>query len=423
MVQENNGSFSTSEAADSGEVNSGRRRNNAFFAAARLQRKQQKEVSERRGETRAALITTLVDFNELKATILLVIASAGTAMLTYFGVSVPMSELGGGLLQKGQSLAFAITIGVFSYLGWMYSYSVLPYLRGWRLFGGAAALLAYVSIIACIDAPFNMVALGGGTGVQMSLDTTAKHHEQERLNIVDRATAAKRVVPTLRSEAARFRELSSKEITTGSQTSKPGKGKVSDGYAQIATLLTTLADQIEERDLQAQAVLKEHGTALGEMKSHVFTRGPIRERVEATSKAADRLGELASQLEQLDGATAIRSTISSLENIFPIAEQAGSAFEKVQNSELAIVAGMAKAVAKSLQVALEDFPAKPKEREAPSRPEDPMTAIKTYWKPLLPQWIAAIFIDIAPALLLIVLLVGRREAEATDQQSNAGDRK
>lgn len=79
--------------------------------------------------------------------------------------------------------------------------------------------------------------------------------------------------------------------------------------------------------------------------------------------------------------------------------------------EVGAIAQMAKPVAESLQDALDALAPSVVTSAERVRPSDPMTAIKTYWKPLLPQWVAAIFIDIAPAILLVTLIAARREAE------------
>ena len=119
--------------------------------------------------------------------ILLLIPAFGTMMLTYFGISVTMLETGATVVQKGQALTFAIAVGIFAWLGWFYLFGLIYRLTGMRL---AATLLAgtiSVGTLAAIDAPFNMLAIAGGSAVQMSLsDTTAVY--EEKTSSASRAT-------------------------------------------------------------------------------------------------------------------------------------------------------------------------------------------------------------------------------------------
>jgi hypothetical protein len=415
----------TRETAKNGETDTARRRNNASQAIARIQRNRAKTETKPRddADTLADELVEVTNKNEATGTILLLTGSAATVMLTYFGVSEPLSEQGGGILAKGQSLVFATTIGVFSGLGWIYSNSIFPRLTGRRLWAATIAGVSYLALIACIDAPFNMQALGGGVAAQMSLADALKHYEERKQDLFATTTAATRLAPATRVEAKRFAELSEREYKFGPNTGKPGPGKVTDGFRQVATLMGALGDQLDGGLAKSQAVMPEYTAALGEMKSHVYRRGPIRERTEAASKAADRLDELTAQLTQLDYSASIRATLTSLENIFPVSDQSGSAFEKVQNAELSVVASMAKTVAGSLRSSLSELKPLDPDTLKPARAEHSATAIYTYWKPLWPQWVAAIFVDIAPALLLVFLLAGRREAEHLRRKSrNQGDR-
>ncbi|HBQ36392.1 MAG TPA: hypothetical protein DD729_06080, partial [Rhodobacteraceae bacterium] len=59
--------------------------------------------------------------------------------------------------------------GVFSWLGWFYLFGLLYRLHGKRLFTALVAGTFFIFSIAAIDAPFNMLALGGGPAVQMTI--------------------------------------------------------------------------------------------------------------------------------------------------------------------------------------------------------------------------------------------------------------
>lgn len=152
--------------------------------------------------------------------------------------------------------------------------------------------------------------------------------------------------------------------------------------------------------------------ASSQLKRATFTQGPIRPRVEAVSNAADQMDDLLGRLSQLDYAVSIEATLTSLKAIFPAPTTASSAFEKNQNAQLGIIAEMAKPVAEALQSAATQLRAIDEPELKRVRPQDAMTAIRTKWKPLFPQWLAAVFIDIAPGALLIILITAFREVEA-----------
>jgi hypothetical protein len=364
-----------------------------------------------RGSVRASLasLRRKVGFREHMTEILLMIPSLGTMMLTYYGISVTMEETGATLVQKGQALAFSLCIGVFAWLGWFFAFGLIYHLRGRRLASALSALVVFVGTLAAIDAPFNMMALSGGTAVQMSLADTTSAYEEKKDGIFERATVAQRLVPGIKAQAARFRQLEADEIAHGVYSGRKGPGKVSAGFGQIATLLDALVAELEIGLDEARAVQEEIAKAFGELKAQTFRQGPIRPRVEAATVAADRIDDLLGRLGQYDYSTSIGATLASLENIFPAPTVAGSTFERTQNAELAVIAEMARPVADALGTGLETLQGLPSAAPAKVRPLSVHVAIRTYWQPLLAEWAAAMFIDIAPAILLIILIAAWRE--------------
>ncbi|SDU42521.1 hypothetical protein [Stappia sp. ES.058] len=360
----------------------------------------------------SSILFKKVTFREMLTGILLMIPSTATVMLTYYGVSVPLTELGGDIVQKGQALAFAITIGVFSWLGWFYLFGLIYRLRGKRLGASLAAAVFYVLSIAAIDAPFNMLALGGGSAVQMTLTDTTIFYEDQKSAIFARATMAQRLVPAIQAQAERFRKLEEGEIKHGTYSGSPGPGKVSSGFGQVASLLDTTLTELKSGIAASQQLQSRISAASSQLKRATFTQGPIRPRVEAVSNAADQMDDLLGRLSQLDYAVSIEATLTSLKAIFPAPTTASSAFEKNQNAQLGIIAEMAKPVAEALQSAATQLRAIDEPELKRVRPQDAMTAIRTKWKPLFPQWLAAVFIDIAPGALLIILITAFREVEA-----------
>lgn len=341
--------------------------------------------------------------------ILLLIPAFGTMMLTYFGISVTMLETGATVVQKGQALTFAIAIGVFAWLGWFFLFGLIYRLTGARLAATLIAGTISVGTLAAIDAPFNMLAIAGGSAVQMSLSDTTAVYEEKKEAAYARATTAQRLIPAIRAQAERFTGLGDNEIAYGTHSGKRGPGKVSSGFYQIASLLDSLARQLEASIAESRALQEEIGREFAVMKEVTLRQGQIRPRVEAATIAADRLDDLLARLRQQDYAASLRATIDSLDTIFPAPTNASSDFEVVQNRELAVIAEMATPVAAALHAGLEELETAPVAEPARKRPENAHTAIRTYWEPLLAEWCAAVFIDIAPAMLLIILTAAWRE--------------
>jgi hypothetical protein len=371
---------------------------------------------------KARILFQRLTVRELLTAILLMIPSAATTMLTYFGVSVPMAELGGTVVDKGQALAFSLTIGVFAWLGWFYLFGLLYWLKGRRLGASLAAGVFFVTTLAAIDAPFNMLALGGGPAVQMSLVDTTRHYETRKDEVFAQATITRRIIPALRAQSERFEELRVQEFEGGAFSGSPGAGKVAAGFGQIAVLLTSLTRELDTGLAQSADLQAEIADQFSAMKQHAYLQGPIRPRVSAVSVTADRLDDLLGQLEQFDYAISISATLSSLESIFPAPTAARSDFERTQNAELAMIAEMSRPVAQSLRAALEELDDVASVQAERLRPMSEMDAIRHYWRPLLPQWLAALFIDFAPAALLIILICAYREVEEADRAPDTGRR-
>lgn len=364
-----------------------------------------------------------VTFRESLTSILLAIPSAATTMLTYYGVSGPLEEVGGTFVQKAQALGFAITIGVYAWLTWSYLFGLTYRLSGRQLRNALIAGGVMVSAIAAIDAPFNMLALAGDRATQMSLVDVTGRYEEQRSSASRSAAVAQRLLPALKVQAARFEALRAGEEVFGTYSGRSGPGKVSETFGQLAVQLSALVRELEA-GLARSASLREGLTAsFRELKRQAYRPGPIRPRMEAVSVIADDLDALLEDLHQYDFTPSLDATLASLETSLLRPSGGGSAFADVQAGEINAIAGMAQPVAATLRAALASLQAGSGDEAAVRRPQDPMTAIRIYWWPLFPQWCAALFIDLAPAALLLILIAGYREVELSEETRKAARRR
>jgi hypothetical protein len=358
-----------------------------------------------------AVLFRKVTLRETLTGILLLIPATSSAMLTYYGISIPLTEQGGTVVAKGQALAFAITMATFSWLGWFYLFGLIYSMRKLRLTAGLVAGSVLIGTFSFIDAPFNMLALGGGSAVQLTLVDTAEYYEAQKHSVFKQSTQARKLLPAIKAQAVRFRTLEQNEISNGSRTGSKGQGKVSDGFGQIAGLLETLATELENGLAISSGLQKQITAEFSELKSETYVTGPLRPRVNKVAVTADKIDDLLSQLEQQDFATSIEAILASLKAIFPAPSVANSAFENTQNAELSDIAAMAKPVAESLETSLQKITAIETPDLKRVRPQSALMAIRSKWNELFSQWLAAFFVNIAPAALLIILIAAFREAE------------
>lgn len=358
---------------------------------------------------------------ETLTTILLTVISATSVMLTYFGVSNGFSEQGATLVQKGQSLAFALSFGVLSWLGWYYLFGLVFRLTGKRLMVGLTTAFVYISSVAAVDAPFNMEALGGGQAVQFSLVDTAKHYEVQKDLALRNATILKQLLPAIETQAERFAGLKESELEHGTHSGSSGAGKVSAAFGQIETTLSSLARELEAGLGATTAVQAKILQELATLKTQAYTIGPLRDRMIAVSKAADALDIQFTRLTQSDYRSSLEVTLSVLEALFPEGLTAKSAFEEVQNRELQAIGEMATPVAMALREALVKMPSMNASVTDRIRPMSTGQAIRFYWRDLLPQWVAAMFIDFAPGMLLIILIAAYRETDIKGVETSGAD--
>ena len=361
-----------------------------------------------------SVLGSKITSREILTSILLMIPAVATTMLTYFGVSEPLPEQGGTIVEKGQALGFAVTVGIFAWLGWFYLFGVLYYLTGPRLRSALLAGVVYILSVAAIDAPFNMLALGGGTAVQLTIADTADHYEARKDAVFVQTTEMRKLRPALVAQERRFRTLGDDEVAYGVYSGSSGPGKVSAGFYQIADLLGVLVNEVEAGLETADAAQAAIATTFQELKAVTYDVGPLRPRVRRASIAADAMDDQLSNLSQFDFRVSVEATLANLETIFPAPAVANTQFESTQNAELAAVAELARSAALPLQAALEQLgDAKVQVTESRVRPQNATQAIITKWRELIFQWIAAVFIDLAPAALLIILISAYREVDLT----------
>lgn len=352
-----------------------------------------------------------VEYVEKTTTILLTVHSLGLLLLTYRGVSVPMLENGGGLLQKGEALALAATIAVLSWLGWKYIFSLVPHLRGRRLLAGVSGAALYLSALVAMDAQFVMVGISGSAATKLSMEAVAASYEQHRPVAMKQIAFMRQMQPAFRAQEERFKKAEQDEIK-GKGTGLPGSGKVSAAYGQTAKQLTTLNEGIDRALNRGAAIEREFSQAIARINKLIHQQSPIAQRAEAISNEVAKLDELLAELAQLNMAPSILATLKVLETSTPEPIPPKNKVEELQNAEIEIIRKTLGPVAEALRATVREISGTAIEPPPRVRPIDPMTATRVFWRELITFWIASGFVDIAPALLLLILIAAQRQVDA-----------
>jgi len=356
-----------------------------------------------------------LEAHEVVTAILSLVLSGTTVLLTTKGAAIPMSETGAGAIERAEALVFALGVGTASFLGYLWGFGILTRLTGKRLAAGVLVIGIYISGVALIDAPFNMLALAGGSAVQMSLVDIVSCQEARRSTTTASVTKIRRILPII---AAQQRQLDdrAKNERAGKYTGQAGEGKVSATAARIAVLHMTLYDELSAGLAQTDVIGSRITSELDGMKRHAFTQGPIRERAQAVSAGGDRIDESLGQLKQYDFSSTIKAAIVTLNGAVVVPHKSTNPAEEKQNAELAEIAATARTTASALASVSADLTTSETEAEPCPRPANAMNAIKTYWKPLLPQWVAALFLNLSQALLIVAGMIVRREPAFQDDK-------
>ncbi|MDZ4368876.1 MAG: hypothetical protein U0987_17915, partial [Afipia sp.] len=212
---------------------------------------------------------------------------------------------------------------------------------------------------------------------------------------------------------------------TGAISGARGPGKVEAAFGRVASLLGSLADDIENDAGKAEALQEAIAEAIREIKRQVYVQGALRGRIELASIAADKVDTQLGKLARQDLTVSIRATVKSIEGLLSDVPQAAARtpLERRQHEAIAQIAAMTKPIAAALHEALDSLQPPAMAAVEPVRPQNASEAIRTYWRKLLPEWIAAILVTLAgPLCLLLMQIAARREAESLGVNDDGEDK-
>lgn len=363
--------------------------------------------------TRAQIILSRVEMRETITVILSFVAAASTVALTYNGVSDGLAEGGATTKSKIEAAMFASAIGTMCVLANYHMFGLIDRLRGRYLSVSMLGGIAMLACIAAIDAPFNMRGLAGGSAVRMSIEDTAQFYEEQSRLVFARIGMLQQLLPGLRANAKLYADQQVHERKTGALSGSPGPGKVESSFGRVATLLGPLADDLE-RDAGKAEVLQDAITqAIGGIKRQVYVQGDLRGRIEAAATSADKADVQLGRLARQDLTVSLKAALGSLDGLFPPPVSAPrTALERRQNEAIAQIGAMTRPISASLRDALGSLQQTATAPVRAVRPQNASEAIWTYWRRLIPEWLAAILVTLGgPLCLLLIQIAARREAE------------
>lgn len=364
--------------------------------------------------TRAQIILSRVEMRETITVILSLVAACSTVALTYNGVSDGLAEAGATIKAKIEAVLFSCAIGTMCVLVNYHMFGLIDRLRGRYLSTSMLGGVAMLACIAAIDAPFNMRGLAGGSAVRMSIEDTAQFYEEQSRLVFARIGMLQQLLPGLRANAKMYAERQAHEFKTGAESGSRGPGKVESSYGRVAGLLGPLADHLEKDAGKAEALQDAITQIIGDIKKQVYVQGNLRGRIEAAATSADKADVQLGRLARQDLTVSLKATLGSLDGLFPPPVSAPrTALERRQNEAIAQIAAITRPISAGLREALGTLQQTPTAPAKAVRPQNASEAIWTYWRRLIPEWLAAILVTLGgPLCLLLIQIAARREAES-----------
>lgn len=364
--------------------------------------------------TRAQIILSRVEMRETITVILSLVAASSTVALTYNGISDGLAEAGATLKSKIEAVLVSSAIGTMCVLANYHMFGLIDRLRGRYLSTSMLGGVAMLACISAIDAPFNMRGLAGGSAVRNSIEDTAQFYEEQSRLVFARIGMLQQILPGLRANAKMYAERQAHEFRTGAESGSRGPGKVESSYGRVAGLLGSLADDLEKDAGKAEALQDAITQAIGGIKRQVYLQGDLRGRIEAAATAADKADVQLGRLARQDLTVSLKAALGSLDGLFPPPVSAPrTALERRQNEAIAQIAAMTRPISAGLRDALGSLQQTATAHVKAVRPQNASEAIWTYWRRLIPEWLAAILVTLGgPLCLLLIQIAARREAES-----------
>lgn len=351
----------------------------------------------------------------------LAVLALASGVYTYLGVRGLLQGTGPVVFFGAIVYSSAVSLGIYAF--WTYMLRFLPHVRSWA--DRQILLLAMVigsAMIVAMSSWLNAAALAGGAALEQHLAHTTEQYQQRLDQSHNNALASQGLLPDIELASERFLRLSQEEQASGSLTGTSGSGTVVQLLRQLAAQLKRLAEEVRESRTRVDALYREGGRHLGQMRKIVSSSGPIEPRANAYADEAVALTGVIAALQQTSIAPAVKRTAQDLASNFiaPVADGRTGDLAQRQSAVVSRVQDSIRKQAAALAKAADEILARPPAQPLRFTPLSTPEAVLIYAEDFLPSWAGAISIDLMPAVLILILIgvqsaIRRDEGEELDE--------
>ena len=351
----------------------------------------------------------------------LAVLALASGVYTYLGVRGLLQGTGPVVFFGAVVYSSAVSIGIYAF--WTYLLRFMPHVRTWRdRHTLMAAMVIGSAMIVAMSSWLNAAALAGGAALEQHLAQTTEQYQQRLDQAHNNALASQGLLPDIELAAERFQRLSQEEQASGTLTGTSGSGTVVQLLRQLSAQLKRLADEVRESRTRVDALYREGGRNLGQMRKIVSSSGPIEPRGNAYADEAVALTGVIASLQQTSIAPAVKRTAQDLASNFiaPVADGRTGDLAQRQSAVVTRVQASIRKQAVALANAADEILERPPAQPLRFTPLSTAEAVLIYAEDFLPSWAGAISIDLMPGVLILIMIgvqsaIRRAEGEELDE--------
>lgn len=300
------------------------------------------------------------------------------------------------------SLAALTSVAVFVviYSFWVFAFKTIPALKNKRYI-----IIAWVTLsvgcsgIVAISTHWNVVALAGDELKSLSMQTTSITADTQFSKATAQSGSYQSLPPQIKALSSSVTTLADSEITSGAISGKKGKGGVSktllqirDNIDKVQTSLSISAQAVEQLNAQGQACLSKLRNA----------NTPI-----VAAAGIDCINQTIAGLNNQIVADQVAQTLGTITDgiILP-----ASIKTKDQKDTIARILDGIQTQANTIADRASALKSKPVAFVSNDSPNI-MLAVLVHWRSIIPPIATALAIDLLPVILLIFLVLTRRDDE------------
>lgn len=335
---------------------------------------------------------------------LLMIIAIVSALLNFAGFSTVLNND-----WYSKALAAMSSLAVFTviYGFWGFAFLSIPILQATRHRIGAwiTVLIGCMGLVA-ISAYWNVVALAGHELQALALQQTTIAAERQFSDATENAGTYQSLTPQLEALSLSVSSLSESEIQNGAISGTPGEGSISRTLEQISTRVDAVIDALTSAEGELQSLNDQGRACLSEMR--------LGTTAHEVSGGVDCINAVISGLNNQDVATQINTGLSGLTTgiVLPATVR-----NDEQRSTIARIFTGIQEQADGIAVQSDAISSTPIGPVSNARPNT-VQAVLVHWHAIIPAIATAVAIDLLPVILLIFMVLVRRDAQLNGENTS-----